>query len=175
MDMTGSPDGDPTRVGVAITDYLAGLYASQGILLALLDRKSSGRGQHGHRAVRRDVVGHAIAARRALAGGDPTRVGNDHLSIAPTSRCAPATDSSFCRREPAAVDPVLRGDRAAGSSRRSAVQDERRPRREPRRAQGSDRGVFQHFTVEEFTARLEAASVPAGVSVPCAKRSSIPR
>jgi hypothetical protein len=35
MDMTGFPDGEPTRVGVAITDYLAGLYASQGILLAL--------------------------------------------------------------------------------------------------------------------------------------------
>src|SRR3989449_9064267 len=34
MDMTGFPDGDPTRVGVAITDYLAGLYAIQGILLA---------------------------------------------------------------------------------------------------------------------------------------------
>src|SRR3954468_13127672 len=46
MDMTGFPDGDPTRVGVAITDYLAGLYASQGILLALHERERSGRGQH---------------------------------------------------------------------------------------------------------------------------------
>ncbi|HYM23056.1 MAG TPA: CaiB/BaiF CoA-transferase family protein, partial [Vicinamibacterales bacterium] len=46
MDMTGSPDGDPTRVGVAITDYLAGLYAIQGILLAVLDRQTSGLGQH---------------------------------------------------------------------------------------------------------------------------------
>src|SRR4030095_9622657 len=46
MDMTGAPDGDPTRVGVAITGYLAGLYASQGILLALVDRQRSGRGQH---------------------------------------------------------------------------------------------------------------------------------
>ena len=35
MDMTGFADGAPTRVGVAITDYLAGLYAVQGILLAL--------------------------------------------------------------------------------------------------------------------------------------------
>ena len=46
MDMTGAPDGDPTRVGVAITDYLAGLYASQGILLALYERQQSGLGQH---------------------------------------------------------------------------------------------------------------------------------
>src|SRR5258708_4394789 len=46
MDMTGFPDGAPTRVGVAITDYLAGLYASQGILLALHERHTSGLGQH---------------------------------------------------------------------------------------------------------------------------------
>ena len=44
MDMTGFPDGEPTRVGVAITDYLAGLYAMQGILLALRDRDRSGKG-----------------------------------------------------------------------------------------------------------------------------------
>src|SRR4030095_668584 len=46
MDMTGFPDGAPTRVGVAITDYLAGLYAAQGILLALYERQTSGLGQH---------------------------------------------------------------------------------------------------------------------------------
>src|SRR5258708_7945928 len=46
MDMTGFPDGAPTRVGVAITDYLAGLYAIQGILLAVIDREKSGLGQH---------------------------------------------------------------------------------------------------------------------------------
>src|SRR5438128_6818084 len=45
MDMTGSADGAPTRVGVAITDYLSGLYAVQGILLALTDRQKSGLGQ----------------------------------------------------------------------------------------------------------------------------------
>src|SRR5205085_8703117 len=46
MDMTGFPAGEPTRVGVAITDYLAGLYAAQGIPLALLERQRSGLGQH---------------------------------------------------------------------------------------------------------------------------------
>ena len=38
MSITGFPDGPPTRSGIAITDFLAGLYANQGILLALLDR-----------------------------------------------------------------------------------------------------------------------------------------
>ena len=39
MDITGQPDGPPTRAGIAITDYLAGLFAMQGILLALFDRE----------------------------------------------------------------------------------------------------------------------------------------
>src|SRR5258708_32331805 len=42
MDMTGFADGAPTRIGVAITDYLAGLYAIQGILLALHDPPTTG-------------------------------------------------------------------------------------------------------------------------------------
>src|SRR5262249_28163161 len=85
MDMTGFPDGAPTRVGVAITDYLAGLYAMQGILLALIDRQESGRGQHVDIAlfdamlsVMRLPLGVLLAT-----GVDPARMGNDHLSIAP--------------------------------------------------------------------------------------------
>src|SRR5882724_5850300 len=80
MDMTGFPDGAPTRVGVAITDYLAGLYATQGILLALHERSRSGRGQHVDIAlfdamlsVMRLPLGVLLAT-----GEAPTRVGNDH-------------------------------------------------------------------------------------------------
>src|SRR5207247_3243588 len=46
MEVTGQPGGPPTRTGIAITDYLAGLYAGQGILLALVDRGRTGLGQH---------------------------------------------------------------------------------------------------------------------------------
>ena len=42
MSVTGFPDGPPTRVGVAITDYLAGLYAMNGILLSLRERERTG-------------------------------------------------------------------------------------------------------------------------------------
>ena len=45
MSITGQPDGPPTRVGIAISDYLAGLYAIQGILLAIMDRQRTGLGQ----------------------------------------------------------------------------------------------------------------------------------
>jgi crotonobetainyl-CoA:carnitine CoA-transferase CaiB-like acyl-CoA transferase len=85
MDMTGFADGEPTRVGVAITDYLAGLYASQGILLALIDRQTSGLGQHVDIALFDAMLSvMRLPLSMLLAtGGDPTRVGNEHLSIAP--------------------------------------------------------------------------------------------
>jgi crotonobetainyl-CoA:carnitine CoA-transferase CaiB-like acyl-CoA transferase len=85
MDVTGFPDGAPTRVGVAITDYLAGLYASQGILLALHERHTSGRGQHVDIALFDAMLSVLRLPHSMLVatGVTPTRVGNDHLSIAP--------------------------------------------------------------------------------------------
>jgi crotonobetainyl-CoA:carnitine CoA-transferase CaiB-like acyl-CoA transferase len=85
MDMTGFPDGAPTRVGVAITDYLAGLYASQGILAALYERQTSGIGQHVDIALFDAMLSvMRLPLSVLLATGEtPTRVGNEHLSIAP--------------------------------------------------------------------------------------------
>ena len=49
MDITGFPETGPTKVGVAITDCLAALYAVQGILLAHISRARTGKGQYpGH-------------------------------------------------------------------------------------------------------------------------------
>ena len=46
MHITGSRDGPPVKVGVAVTDLTTGLYASNSILAALLARAKTGRGQH---------------------------------------------------------------------------------------------------------------------------------
>ncbi|KAJ2981726.1 hypothetical protein NQ176_g1848 [Zarea fungicola] len=46
MHITGSREGPPVKVGVAVTDLTTGLYASNSILAALLGRGKSGRGQH---------------------------------------------------------------------------------------------------------------------------------
>src|SRR5262245_29780166 len=85
MAMTGSADGEPTRVGVAITDYLAGLYAAQGILLAMIDRQRSGLGQHVDIALFDSMLSVMRLPMSMLlaTGDDPGRVGNDHLNIAP--------------------------------------------------------------------------------------------
>src|SRR3569833_1959493 len=46
MHITGSRDGPPVKVGVAVTDLTTGLYKSNSILAALLSRAKSGKGQH---------------------------------------------------------------------------------------------------------------------------------
>lgn len=46
MHITGTRDGPPVKVGVAVTDLTTGLYASNSIMAALLSRQKTGRGQH---------------------------------------------------------------------------------------------------------------------------------
>ncbi len=46
MHITGTRDGPPVKVGVAVTDLTTGLYASNSIMAALLARAKTGRGQH---------------------------------------------------------------------------------------------------------------------------------
>lgn len=46
MHITGSRDGPPVKVGVAVTDLTTGLYTSNSIMAALLSRARTGRGQH---------------------------------------------------------------------------------------------------------------------------------
>jgi crotonobetainyl-CoA:carnitine CoA-transferase CaiB-like acyl-CoA transferase len=165
MDMTGFPDGEPTRVGVAITDYLAGLYAMQGILLALRDRDRSGTGQHVDIAlfeamlsVMRLPLGVLLAT-----GTNPSRVGNDHLSIAPYESLR-AKDGYIIV---AVANPRLWGRFCAAIERPDLHDD-------PRFRTNSDRvahrqvlkreleAEFARLTVDEITTRLQAQSVPCG-------------
>ena len=46
MSITGAPDGEPMKVGVAVADIFTGLYATVAILAALNERRTSGKGQH---------------------------------------------------------------------------------------------------------------------------------
>jgi succinate--hydroxymethylglutarate CoA-transferase len=46
MHITGSRDGPPVKVGVAITDLTTGLYTSNSILAALIGKSNTGKGQH---------------------------------------------------------------------------------------------------------------------------------
>ncbi|MCB0871003.1 MAG: CoA transferase [Solirubrobacterales bacterium] len=85
MSVTGPPDGDPSKVGVALVDVIAGLNATIGILIALQERAKSGQGQK----VESNLLSSALAALENQAaawlntGELPVRLGNVHPSIEP--------------------------------------------------------------------------------------------
>ncbi len=85
MSVTGFPEGSPVRAGLAVADMSAGLYAALGILVALLERERSGKGQWVHASLLHSQIAMMdFQASRYLNDGDiPTRVGNDHPTSSP--------------------------------------------------------------------------------------------
>jgi formyl-CoA transferase len=85
MWITGEREGNPCKVGVAITDVLTGVYASGAITAALLWRERSGQGQHlDCSLLDAQVSGLAnIASNYLVAGKEATRWGTAHESIIP--------------------------------------------------------------------------------------------
>src|ERR1700733_12891415 len=85
MSITGAPDSEPQKVGVAVVDVLAGLFAAVGILAALRHRDATGEGQQ----VQVDLFSSLLAAlvnqgsAFTIAGVVPARMGNAHPSITP--------------------------------------------------------------------------------------------
>jgi crotonobetainyl-CoA:carnitine CoA-transferase CaiB-like acyl-CoA transferase len=92
MSITGPAEGEPTKVGVALVDVLAGLYAFGGVLAALGQRERTGRGQR----VEVSLLGSALASLVNQAssylctGSVPMAMGNRHPSIAPYETLATA-------------------------------------------------------------------------------------
>ncbi|MEG2490271.1 MAG: CoA transferase, partial [Aurantimicrobium sp.] len=89
MSVTGSPEGGPTKVGVALIDIMTGMNAVQGILLALTARANAEPGQWKGQLIHVDLMTTLLAAMTnqasaALnAGVTPARLGNAHPSISP--------------------------------------------------------------------------------------------
>ena len=85
MSLTGDAAGPPFRLGLPISDLVSGLFAAQGILLAILERATTGRGQHVDISMLDSVA--ALLTYQASAylatGDDPVRQGNAHGSIVP--------------------------------------------------------------------------------------------
>ena len=85
MSITGEADGPPLRLGVAITDIVSGLFASQGVMSALLAREKTGRGQQVDIGMLDATV--ALLTYQAgnyfATGHVPARMGNRHPTIVP--------------------------------------------------------------------------------------------
>jgi crotonobetainyl-CoA:carnitine CoA-transferase CaiB-like acyl-CoA transferase len=165
MDVTGFPETGPTKVGVAITDCLAALYAVQGILLAHISRSRTGQGQYLDIALLDSAVSvlGLPAGIVAATGKSPGRLGNAHPSLAPYEPY-PAADgdvviavanprlwSRFCTAVGAAAlehDPRF-ADNSARLANRPALNQ-------------AICALFENQTVSSIIDRLTAAGVPCG-------------
>ncbi|NMP23782.1 CoA transferase [Sulfobacillus harzensis] len=165
MSITGPVDGEPAKVGVAVSDLTAGLFLLNGILAAMYERERTGKGDH----VEVSLFGAQLAglinvAQSYLVTGDPPqRYGNAHAQLAPyqTVRTADGwmalgvgNDSQFqtlCRvlgKREWADDPRFRTNPDRVAHRGALIL--------------ALESVLQHRTTGEWVAELQAEGVPAG-------------
>src|ERR671921_640457 len=85
MSLTGDPDGEPYRAGVAVFDVMAGLHATIGVLSALNLRHENGRGQHVEVNLLSSALSGLVNQTSAFVAGGivPFRMGNSHPSLFP--------------------------------------------------------------------------------------------
>jgi crotonobetainyl-CoA:carnitine CoA-transferase CaiB-like acyl-CoA transferase len=165
MSITGAADGPPFRLGVAIADIVSGMFAAQGVAMALLARARTGRGQ-------RVDVGMLDATAALLTyqagiyfatGKTPGRMGNRHPTIVPYETF-PARDGDFVvavgndeqwRRFCVAIGAreLADDDRFATNRARVANYDALRPLLVTQ---------LQSRTRNEWVADLKRAAIPCG-------------
>ncbi|HLJ60402.1 MAG TPA: CaiB/BaiF CoA-transferase family protein [bacterium] len=164
MGITGEPDGAPMRVGVAVADICAGMFAAYAILAALRVRERTGAGQWVDAAMLDGQVAWMtyMAANYFATGHDPQRVGSAHTNLVPYQPF-PTRDGfinvtvgseglwqRFCQ----ALDvPIAADPRFATNAERVAHRRELLALLDP---------VFRTRSTAEWVARFLAAGVPAG-------------
>lgn len=169
MSITGRPDGEPgagpMKVGVALTDILTGLYATNAVLAALAWREQSGEGQYIDMALLDVQV--ACLANQAMnylaTGSNPRRMGNAHPSIVPYQDFPTAdghmilaigNDGQFARFCEVAGRPELAADVRFATNR---ARVENRAELIPLLNE-----ITATRTTAEWIGQLEARAVPCG-------------
>ncbi|MDS1269456.1 CoA transferase [Lipingzhangella sp. LS1_29] len=165
MSVTGPADGEPSKVGVAITDVLTGLNAAVAILGALTQAQATGVGAH----VSASLINSALSglvnvSQHALVTGEePQRQGNAHAAIVPY-QAFPTADTEL----------VIAAGNDALYQRLCAVLGRDDLAGDPRYATNSDRvahraeltaelsAEFRRRPAAEWTKLLVAAGVPVG-------------
>ena len=165
MSLTGEPDGEPMKVGVAVADIVTGLYASNAILAALRRRDATGQGAHIDMALldcQIAMLGHQ-AMNYLVSGQSPVRLGNGHPNIVPYQVfpaadghliIAVGNDSQFAKLcEVLGADDLTENETYRKNEGR--VRD-----RDALCARLSQ--LTSVWKRDELLARLEALSIPAG-------------
>jgi len=163
--ITGTPHGGATKVGVAVSDLLAGCYAAIGILAALVARERTGKGSH----VETDLFSATLASlinvaqSALLTGAEAVRYGNAHPQIVPY-RSFTAADADFVL----AVGTDRQFARLAEVVGHAEWAEDERYRTNPARV--SHRSELEGMLEESFRreprdiwlARFGRAAIPAG-------------
>ena len=165
MDLTGDPQGEPQKIGVAFADIFTGLYGVIAIQAALHMRERTGVGQQIDMALFDSMTG--VLANQALnflvSGKSPRRLGNAHPNIAPY-QVFPVSDGhlivavgndrqfvKFCQL--LGVEELATDQRYLTNASRVKHRDTLTPELAARTAT---------FSRDDLLARLEAAGVPGG-------------
>ncbi|HYT11596.1 MAG TPA: CoA transferase [Candidatus Nitrosopolaris sp.] len=165
MSVNATPDGPPTKVGIPIGDIAAGMFASNAVLAALVERGTMAKGRYVDIALNDSLLAlFTYQAGRYFATGEvPTQEGNHHATIAPYGtfavsdgflNVAVATDAQYQRFCEAIRAPELADDpRFATNRLRQAAKHELARLIET---------YLRRGTREEWLARFEQFGIPAG-------------
>ena len=164
MSITGEPGRGPMRVGIPIADLTAGLFAAQGVLLALYDRERTGQGQWIQTSLLQAQISMLDfqAARWLIDGDVPQQAGNNHPTSIPTGvfttqdghiNIACAGQAIWNRFRGVLQDPRMDEVRFSNNELRSENRDDLNAI--------IDENMVQQNT-EKWVARLNEAGVPCG-------------
>jgi crotonobetainyl-CoA:carnitine CoA-transferase CaiB-like acyl-CoA transferase len=164
MSLTGEPGRGPMRVGIAIADVSAGVFAALGILVALHERERSGVGQFVHTSLLEALIFmHDFqAARYVMKGEIPEQAGNEHPTGVPTNAYKtkdgyvnvapmPAMWKRFCK--------VLGVDELADHPDYATPKVRRAHRRDLNALLDA---ATQKFTTADVIERMNEAGIPCG-------------
>jgi crotonobetainyl-CoA:carnitine CoA-transferase CaiB-like acyl-CoA transferase len=165
MDITGDPDGQPTRIGVAFADVFTGVYSALAITAALKERETTGKGSHIDMALLDTMV--SVLANQALfylvSGEPPKRMGNAHATVVPYQTfpttdgwmlIACGNDGQFAKMMALLGDPAMAKDERY---RTNAARVVNRDTLIPRLFE-----LTRKLSKAELAEKFEAVGVPAG-------------
>lgn len=165
MSVTGDAEGQPTKVGVGITDVMTGMYATVAILSALRVKDATGKGQHIDLALLDTQISWLInqGLDYLTAGTTPVRRGNAHPTVVPYETF-PAADGWFI----IAIGNDAQFKRFAEVSGRAALAEDPRFATNPARVRHHDeliaemREITRGRPQAEWMELLSAHGVPVG-------------
>jgi formyl-CoA transferase len=165
MSITGEPDGEPMKVGVAVADLFAGQNAVIAILAALQARTLTGKGQHLDISLFDSQVGMLanVASNYLISGKLPKRYGNAHANIVPYQSFR-ASDAWFV----VAVGNDRQFEKLCGVIGNLELVRESRFRLNSERVKNRDELIsilkpfFLQRPASEWLSLLEAAGIPCG-------------